>query len=41
MPESHEPPQDSGALTGAFTEEDAEQWIAEYEDAMSNVPEVD
>ena len=41
MPESHEMPQDSGAMTGAFTEEDAEQLIAEYEETMSKVPEVD
>ena len=41
MPESHELPQDSGAITGAYTEEEAEQWIAEYEEAMSEVPEVD
>ena len=41
MPESHELPQDSGAITGAYTEEEAEGWIAEYEEAMSEVPEVD
>ena len=41
MPESHELPQDSGAITGAYTEEEAERWIAEYEEAMSEVPEVD
>ena len=40
MPESHELPQDSGAITGAYTEEEAEGWIAEYEEAMSEVPEV-
>ena len=28
----------SGATTGAYTKEEAEQWIAEYEKAMSEVP---
>ena len=32
-------PHDSGAMTGAYTEEEAEQWIAEYEEAMLEVPE--
>ena len=34
-PASHELPKDSGAITGAYTAEEAEQWIAEYEEAMS------
>ena len=38
---SNEPPEDSGAITGAYTEEEAEKWIAEYEKAMSEVPEDD
>ena len=37
-PESYELPKDSGAITGAYTEEEAEQWIAEYEKAMSEIP---
>ena len=28
----------SGAITGAYTKKEAEQWIAEYEAAMSDVP---
>ena len=35
-PESHRPPE--GAITGAYTEEEAEQWIAEFNEAMSEVP---
>ncbi|MDE2830833.1 MAG: pentapeptide repeat-containing protein [Gemmatimonadota bacterium] len=38
---SLELPTDSEAITGAYTEEEAEQWIAEYEKAMSEVPEDD
>ena len=38
-PESNELPEDSGAITEAYTEEEAEQWIAEYEEAMSASPE--
>ena len=34
-------PQDSHAYTGAYTEKEAEQWIAEYEKAMSAVPKAD
>ena len=34
-------PEDSGAITGSYTEEEAEKWIAEYEQAMSEVPEDD
>ena len=37
-PESKELPEDSGAITGSYTEEEAEQWIAEYKKAMSEVP---
>ena len=37
-PESHELPEGSGAITGAYTEEEAKQWIAEYNKAMSEVP---
>ena len=40
-PESHELPQGSGAITGTYTAEKAKQWIAEYNKAMSEVPEVD
>ena len=29
------------AITGAYTEKEAEQWIAEYEEAMSEVPKAD
>ena len=28
-------------FTGAYTEEDAEKWIAEYNEAMSSVPKED
>ena len=41
QPISHELPEDSYALTGTYTAEDAEQWIAEYNEAMSEVPESD
>ena len=37
-PPSHELPENSGAITGAYTAEEAEQWIAEYNEAMSEVP---
>ena len=37
-PESHELPENSGAITGSYTKEDAETWIAEYKQAMSEVP---
>lgn len=36
---SHILPQNSGAITGTYTVEEAERWIAEYEKAMSEVPE--
>ena len=38
---SNQLPEDSGAITGSYTEEDAEKWIAEYEQAMSEVPKDD
>ena len=38
QPESYELPEDSGAITDPYTEEDAEQWIAEYKQARSEVP---
>ena len=38
-PPSDEPP--AGAVTGAYTAEDAEQWIAEYKQAMSEVPKAE
>ena len=31
-------PKNSGAITGTYTEEEAEKWIAEYEEAMSEAP---
>ena len=40
-PESYELPEDSGAITGSYTAGEAEKWIAEYEQAMSEVPEDD
>ena len=38
---SFELPENSGAITGAYTEQEAEKWIAEYEEAMSEVPKAD
>ena len=35
MPESRELPQNSGAITRAYTAEEAEEWIAEYEKTTS------
>ena len=40
-PMSYGLPEDSGAITGAYTEKEAEEWIAEYEEAMSEVPKDD
>lgn len=37
QPVSHELPEDSGAITEPYTEEEAEQWIANDEKAMSEV----
>ena len=36
--ESRKLPKNSGAITGSYTEEEAKKWIAEYEEAMSEVP---
>ena len=41
QPESNQLPKDSYAITDSYTEEEAEKWIAEYEQAMSEVPEDD
>ena len=38
-PTSHQPPEN--AILGAYTEEDAEKWIVEYNEAMSSVPKED
>ena len=40
-PASNELPKDSDAITGFYTAEAAEQWIAEYNEAMSEVPQTD
>ncbi len=40
-PPSYQLPENSGAITGSYTAEEAEKWIAEYEQAMSEVPEDD
>ena len=40
-PESHELPKDSGAITGSYTKEEAEQWIAEYKEAVPDDSEED
>ena len=40
-PMSYGLPEDSGAIIGTYTEEEAEEWIAEYEKAMSEVPKDD
>ncbi len=37
-PPSHDLPKDSGAETGAYTPEQAEAWIAEYEKATPKIP---
>ena len=41
QPVSHKLPEDSGANTEPYTEEEAEQWITDYEEAMSEVPNED
>lgn len=41
QPASHGLPPDSGAITGAYSKEQAEEWIAEYEAAMAEVPPKD
>ena len=38
QPESNQLPEDSLALTGSYTAEEAEKWIAEYKEATSEVP---
>lgn len=35
----HELPINSGTVTGSYTKKEAEEWIAEYKEAMSGVPE--
>ena len=40
MPESNELPENSDAITGAYTEEEAEEWIAEFEKGMLEGREV-
>ena len=40
-PASHELPENSGAITGTYTKEEAEQWIAEYNEAMTENPKED
>ena len=37
-PASNQLPENSNAITKPYTEEEAEQWVAEYEEAMSEVP---
>ena len=37
-PSSYELPEDSGAVTGVYTKEEAKQWIAEYKQAVPKVP---
>ena len=41
QPASNELPSDSGVETGAYTQEEAEQWIAEYNKAMEKAPSAD
>ena len=41
QPASNQLPENSDPITGSYTAEDAEKWIAEYEKAMSEVPEDD
>ena len=36
-PANHKLPENSGAITGAYTKEEAERWIAEYKEAISEV----
>ena len=40
-PRIHQLPEDSDVITGSYTKEEAEKWIAEYKQAMSEVPEDD
>ena len=39
QPETNQLPEGSQAVTGTYTEEEAEEWIAEYKKAMSDVPD--
>ena len=41
QPVSYGLPESSGAITGTYSEEEAEKWIAEYEEAMSEMSEDD
>ena len=41
QPASNQLPENSHPITGSYTAEEAEQWIAEYRKAMSEVPEDD
>ena len=38
---SNKLPKNSGAIVGKYKKEEAEEWIAEYEEAMSEVPKAD
>ena len=38
---SHKPLGDSGVVIGAYSEEEAEKWIADYKESMSHVPKPD
>ena len=40
-PKSNKLPENSSAITGTYTREDSEKWIAEYNEAMSSVPKED
>lgn len=40
-PASNELPKASGAIIGSHTAEEAKQWTAKYNEAMSNVPRAD
>ena len=35
LPPSFEPQEDSGVVLGSYTEEEADGWITEYQDAVS------
>ena len=41
QPASYELSKNSRAITGTYTAEDAEQWTAEYNEAMSEAPQAD
>lgn len=40
-PASNELPEDSGAITGSYTAEEAQQWIVEYKEAIPKIPQAD